>query len=217
MPGRRVRTEETGDGHLRVHAPEISRSQCQPALVPWLTALAVHELWARNSTRSPRELGIDYARMNVRRQRTRWGSCSNKGTISLNVCLMFQRPEVVRYLHDPRTVPSAAHEPFEALLESRGARSSRTGNRSTSNCCRAGATCRPGCFHERSATIDRDAQPLGTRVDLEGEEIHWDLGESLSYGDYLHLDTAAAARRRRSRGTTTRCCSSSCTRRPSCG
>ena len=34
----------------------------------------------------------------VRRQRTRWGSCSNKGTISLNVCLMFQRPEVVRYL-----------------------------------------------------------------------------------------------------------------------
>jgi len=37
-------------------------------------------------------------RMHLRRQRTRWGSCSAAGTISLNVCLMFQRPEVVRYL-----------------------------------------------------------------------------------------------------------------------
>ena len=36
--------------------------------------------------------------MTVRRQRTRWGSCSSRGTISLNVCLLFQRPEVVRYL-----------------------------------------------------------------------------------------------------------------------
>ena len=34
----------------------------------------------------------------MRRQRTRWGSCSANGAISLNVSLMFQRPEIVRYL-----------------------------------------------------------------------------------------------------------------------
>ena len=34
----------------------------------------------------------------MRCQRTRWGSCSRRGTISLNVCLLFQRPEVLRYL-----------------------------------------------------------------------------------------------------------------------
>ena len=34
----------------------------------------------------------------IRRQRSRWGSCSVRGTISLNVCLLFQRPEVVDYL-----------------------------------------------------------------------------------------------------------------------
>jgi hypothetical protein len=34
----------------------------------------------------------------VRRQRTRWGSCSRAGTISINACLMFQSPDVVRYL-----------------------------------------------------------------------------------------------------------------------
>jgi len=45
-----------------------------------------------------RDLGFAYRRVIVRRQRTRWGSCSARGTISLNCCLLFQRPEVVRYL-----------------------------------------------------------------------------------------------------------------------
>ncbi|HTY48147.1 MAG TPA: SprT family zinc-dependent metalloprotease [Steroidobacteraceae bacterium] len=45
-----------------------------------------------------RELGFSYARVSIRRQRTRWGSCSAQGTISLNCCLMFQTPEVLRYL-----------------------------------------------------------------------------------------------------------------------
>ncbi len=42
--------------------------------------------------------GVRYARVSIRRQRSRWGSCSVRGTISLNCCLLFQRPEVVDYL-----------------------------------------------------------------------------------------------------------------------
>jgi tryptophan 2,3-dioxygenase len=34
---------------------------------------------------------------------------------------------------------------------------------------------------------------LGTHVELAGEGVHWDLGESLSYGDYLHLDRLLGA------------------------
>ncbi len=97
VPGRRVRAVEAGDSVLRVHAPSVTDRHASQALVPWLTRLASHELSHRLRPLAA-ELGIDYARMGVRRQRTRWGSCSTRGAISLNVCLMFQRPEVVRYL-----------------------------------------------------------------------------------------------------------------------
>lgn len=35
--------------------------------------------------------------------------------------------------------------------------------------------------------------PLGSHVELEGEGIHWDLGESRSYGEYLRLDLVLGA------------------------
>ena len=34
---------------------------------------------------------------------------------------------------------------------------------------------------------------LGSHVGIEGEDIHWDLGESLSYGQYLQLDRVLGA------------------------
>jgi hypothetical protein len=44
------------------------------------------------------QMAVVPGRLQVRCQRTRWGSCSRRGTVSLNVCLLFQRPEVLRYL-----------------------------------------------------------------------------------------------------------------------
>jgi predicted metal-dependent hydrolase len=44
------------------------------------------------------QLGVAPGALQVRCQRTRWGSCSRHGTISLNACLLFQRPQVLRYL-----------------------------------------------------------------------------------------------------------------------
>jgi len=93
----RPAVHDEGDGLLRVGGPEHTDATVSRALMRWLSALANAELGARLAALS-RELDIDYARMHLRRQRTRWGSCSAAGTISLNVCLMFQRPEVVRYL-----------------------------------------------------------------------------------------------------------------------
>ncbi|MGQ0429900.1 MAG: M48 family metallopeptidase [Gammaproteobacteria bacterium] len=42
--------------------------------------------------------GLGYRSLQIRRQRTRWGSCSRNGTISLNACLLFQPPAVADYL-----------------------------------------------------------------------------------------------------------------------
>jgi len=78
--------------HGRGHGSQVSR-----VLLRWLAGIAARELAARLDATAG-EIGIGYSRMHLRRQRTRWGSCSSAGTISLNVCLMFQSPAVVRYL-----------------------------------------------------------------------------------------------------------------------
>jgi predicted metal-dependent hydrolase len=63
----------------------------------WLTERAREVLTPQLSALAC-ELGFSYERIRIGRQRTRWGSCSNRGTISLNCCLLFQRTAVVRYL-----------------------------------------------------------------------------------------------------------------------
>jgi len=67
------------------------------ALLDWLAERAGATLEPRLQALAA-ELGVTYRREQVRRQRTRWGSCSVGGTISLNFCLLFQPPAVVRYL-----------------------------------------------------------------------------------------------------------------------
>jgi predicted metal-dependent hydrolase len=63
----------------------------------WLACRAL-ETFEPRLAQVAADMGVRYARLQIRRQRTRWGSCSTRGTISLNSCLLFQRPEVVRYL-----------------------------------------------------------------------------------------------------------------------
>ena len=63
----------------------------------WLMKLATREL-ARELDAVAQRGGFRFNRMQIRRQRTRWGSCSVAGTISLNLCVMFLEPAVMRYL-----------------------------------------------------------------------------------------------------------------------
>jgi predicted metal-dependent hydrolase len=95
--GRRNRVEAVGDGVLRIHTQTETDRHVSQGLLRWVTDVAAVDLGARLAAVSG-ETGIDYARLQLRRQRTRWGSCSATGTLSLNLCLMFQAPPVVRYL-----------------------------------------------------------------------------------------------------------------------
>lgn len=72
-------------GEVRRHLQRWLLKRARAVLIPWAQQLAD-------------ETGFAVRRIQVRRQRTRWGSCSPAGTISLNCCLLFQSAAVVRYL-----------------------------------------------------------------------------------------------------------------------
>lgn len=84
------------DGLLRISGA-FTPAALKAALRRWLLAAARVRLEPRLKALAA-STGVDYERLSIRRQRSRWGSCSVRGTISLNACLVFQRPEVVDYL-----------------------------------------------------------------------------------------------------------------------
>ncbi|HMA12515.1 MAG TPA: SprT family zinc-dependent metalloprotease [Steroidobacteraceae bacterium] len=73
------------------------RSQWRRLLQRWLIARA-QQVLATRVAEEARCHGFSFRSVSVRRQRTRWGSCSTRGAISLNLCLLFQAPAVLRYL-----------------------------------------------------------------------------------------------------------------------
>lgn len=54
-------------------------------LIPWLENVSS-------------EIGLSCQKVQIRSQKSRWGSCSSRGTICLNQNLLFLRPPLVRYL-----------------------------------------------------------------------------------------------------------------------
>ena len=84
-------------GLLAVSGDVADRVRLRRLLLGWLTERARAHLDGRLVAVAD-ACGFEYSRLQIRLQRTRWGSCSVRGTISLNVCLAFQRPEVVEYL-----------------------------------------------------------------------------------------------------------------------
>ena len=74
-----------------------SAPQLAEALRRWLMRRAQIVL-AEHLADCARDFGFSYRTLSIRRQKTRWGSCSARGTISLNCCILFQPPEVLRYL-----------------------------------------------------------------------------------------------------------------------
>lgn len=86
----------SGDG-LIVLSGETAHAGLRQALRQWLLERA-RVVLEPALAQCAHEFGFSYKRMVIRRQRTRWGSCSAHGTISLNGCLMFLPPPVVRYL-----------------------------------------------------------------------------------------------------------------------
>jgi predicted metal-dependent hydrolase len=94
---KRLRAEMiAGGGHLRVSGPDDAQLRRQQ-LRAWLMARGRETLapWLASVSA---EVGLPYRGVTVRRQRSRWGSCSARHTISLNCALLFLEPDLVRHL-----------------------------------------------------------------------------------------------------------------------
>ena len=82
-------------GVLVVRGAVEDGEACLAALQRWLQRAAGERLLPLLADESERT-GLAYRRASVRGQRSRWGSCSSAGTITLNRCLVFLPPELVR-------------------------------------------------------------------------------------------------------------------------
>jgi predicted metal-dependent hydrolase len=91
---------------------------CRAALCRWLRRKAQATLVPRLAELS-REHRLTYQRVSLRQQKSRWGSCSRRGTISLNVNLLFLAPALADHvlLHELCHTVEMNHSPrFWTLL-----------------------------------------------------------------------------------------------------
>ena len=104
-------------------AKQVPRLRLEPAAVSEREARrAARELVTMLAEEEAEALGVSYRRIEVRDQRTRWGSCSPRGTLSFNWRLVLAPYEVLDYVvvHELCHLREANHSRrFWRLVESR--------------------------------------------------------------------------------------------------
>lgn len=85
------------EGCLRFRGDLANVEKCLQKLHAWLLAMGKAHLipWCEALSR---ETGLPIQSVRIGRQRTRWGSWSTRGTLSLNCCLLFLPEATVRYV-----------------------------------------------------------------------------------------------------------------------
>jgi hypothetical protein len=109
----------TGPGRLLIHGRITDEQASRAALARWLVRQAYAHLAPRLEELS-RQLGLAFRRVCFKRQRTRWGSCSQHKAISLNAKLLFLDPALVRYvmIHELCHLAEMNHSPrFWSLVQ----------------------------------------------------------------------------------------------------
>lgn len=100
------------DGLLVLSGQVANGEACLCALKRWLHRAAIARLLPLLAEESART-GLAFRTAAVRGQRSRWGGCSSTGAITLNRCLLFLPPQLVRavLLHELAHLRQANHSP----------------------------------------------------------------------------------------------------------
>jgi predicted metal-dependent hydrolase len=93
----RVSVRENGDGRLLILGAIQNEAVVCEALGRWLVR-KTHECLAPRLHEIGQRIGFRCGRVYVKRQRTRWASCSRRRAVSLNAKLLFLPPELVEYV-----------------------------------------------------------------------------------------------------------------------
>lgn len=92
---------------INKHIEQIKtkKAQYEALEVNYLTNAEIQELADKALKYIPERVayfaelaGVDYGRITIRNQRTRWGSCSSKGNLNFNCLLMLTPPEIIDYV-----------------------------------------------------------------------------------------------------------------------
>lgn len=88
---------DVGKGKLVVRVPRGSAARANEALETWLREEARQEIEAV-ATAQARRMGARFRQLTIRDQKTRWGSCSSRGTLSFNWRLVMAPATILEYV-----------------------------------------------------------------------------------------------------------------------
>lgn len=91
------RPSTVSDGVFRLSRSHVERTSVRNAL-EHLYRTEARDHFTRRADHFADEMDVEYDSIELRNQRTRWGSCSTTGTLSLNWRLMMARPAAIDYV-----------------------------------------------------------------------------------------------------------------------
>lgn len=114
-----ARENRLTEATIRLRQSAVEQSSVKRALENFYRALARERFTERADHYAPR-MGVEYEQIEVRNQRTKWGSCSSTGTLGLNWRLLLAPPAISDYVvvHELAHLREMHHgEAFWSIVE----------------------------------------------------------------------------------------------------